>query len=125
MMRFGIFALAMGLATSVNAHELVPTYPELKSSYLEGISVTTLQLFNRREDVSYYVIDVYTEDWSPVRFATGEQLIKVGYLEKYTFDVYIRDIDMGSAHYICTTSKLFSGNVVSTGLSSRICSRLR
>jgi hypothetical protein len=124
-MRFGIFALAMGLASSVNAHELVPTYPELVPSYLDGISVTSLQLFNRREDVNYYVIDVYTEDWSPVRFATAQQVIQVNYLQKYTFDVYIRDEDVGVAHYVCTTSKLISNDVVSTGLSSRICSRLK
>jgi len=124
-MRFGIFALAMGLASSVSAHELVPTYPELTPSYLEGVSMTTLQLFNRREDVSYYVIDVYTENWAPVRFATGEQVIKVNYLERRTFVVYIRDEDIDVAHYICTTSKLISNDIVSTGLSSRICSRLR
>jgi hypothetical protein len=124
-MRFGIFVLAMGLASSVNAHELVPTYPEMTPSFMSGVSVTTLQLFNRRDDVRFYVIDVYTEDWAPVDFATRDQVLEVNYLEKRTFDVYIRDGDVEAASYICTTSKLLSDDVKSTGLSSRICSRLR
>lgn len=124
-MRFSIFALVMGLASAASAHELVPTYPEMTPSYMNGVSVTTLQLFNGREDVSYFVIDVYTQDWTPVLFATGEQVINVDYLKKRTFDVYIRDTDLDVAYYICTTSKLFSDKVESTGISSRICSRIR
>lgn len=124
-MRFIITTVAFMLACgSAMAHELTPTYPKLTPSYMGGISVTTLYLFNRREDVRFFVIDVYDEHWRPLQFATRNQLLKVDYLQTVPFEVFIRESDLGAAEYICTTSKLFSDNVVSTGVSSRICSKL-
>lgn len=123
-MRYVIALALMLVHGSAMAHELTPTYPEMRNSFIEGISVTNLQLFNRREDVSHFVIDVYTEEWEPVQFATSNQVIQVNYLQKANFEVYIRDADLERATYICTTSKLLTNNVESTGISSRICSRI-
>ena len=53
-----------------NAHEMTPTYPVLDSSYINGVVVAKMKLFNRRNDVEYYQIDVFTKDWKPVKFAT-------------------------------------------------------
>jgi hypothetical protein len=109
---------------SALAHELTPTYPKLKPSYLDGISVTMMQMFNRREDVQFFEIDVYDEDWQPVTFATKDKIIQVRYLQRNNFEVFIRNSDVGRARYICTTSKLLTQNVESTGVSSRICSKI-
>jgi len=69
-----------------NAHEMTPAYPVLNSSYINGVVVAKMKLFNRRQDVDYYQIDVFTEDWNPVSFATTDKLLKVGgYIE---FDDY-------------------------------------
>lgn len=123
-MRYVIALVLMLVHGSAMAHELTPTYPEMRSSFIENVSVTNLQLFNRREDVRFYVIDVYTADWQPVQFATGQQVLEVEYLQRVNFEVYIRDRDLERAEYICTTSKLLTDNVESTGVSSRICSKL-
>ena len=62
-----------------NAHEMTPTYPVLDSSYIEGVVVAKMKLFNRRQDVEYYEINVFTEDWKSVSFATTNRLLKVDY----------------------------------------------
>ena len=123
-MRFMIALLVALVCGPAMAHELTPTYPELRSSFINNVSVTNLQLFNRREDVRFYVIDVYTADWQPIQFATGQQVLEVDYLQRVNFEVYIRNRDLEKAEYICTTSKLLTDNVESTGISSRICSKL-
>jgi len=121
-----ISALIFGLACgSASAHELTPTYPDFKRSYIEGVSVTTMQLFNSRQEVEYFLIEVFTENWTPIPFATGEQTIKVSYQRKKTFDVYVRTSDLPKVEFICTTSRLLSQSVESTGVSSRICSRVK
>lgn len=115
----------LALATSVNAHELTPTYPEIKSSYLDGVSVVNVSLFNRREDVSYYAIEVFTADFKPVPFASSEKIVKVEYLERKPLEVYIRDTDVGKATYICTYSKLLKDEITSSFIASRICSKIK
>lgn len=123
-MRFMIALLVALVHGPAMAHELTPTYPEMRSSFIDNVSVTNLQIFNRREDVRFYVIDVYTADWQPIQFATSQQVLEVDYLQKVNFEVYIRNRDLERAEYICTTSKLLTDNVESTGISSRICSKL-
>jgi hypothetical protein len=59
-----------------NAHEMTPAYPILDSSYIDGVVVAKMKLFNRREDVEYYQIEVYTEEWKPVNFATTSKVLK-------------------------------------------------
>lgn len=118
-------ALLLALIPSfLNAHELTPTYPKLNPSYVDGVSVTRMLLFNRREDVSYYEIEVYDEEFNQVVFATSTKLLKVDYLDRVYFDVYIRNVDTDKATYICTKSKLFKGDF-SSGVASRICSKLK
>ena len=120
-----IFGIMLALATSVNAHELTPTYPEIKPSYIDGISIVNVSLFNRREDVSYYVIEVFTEDFKPIPFASSERIVKVEYLERKPLEVYIRDTDVARATYICTYSKLLKDEVTSSFIASRICSKIK
>ena len=49
----------LALTLSAQAHELTPTYPTASPSYIDGISKVTLTMFNRREDVKYYKVDVF------------------------------------------------------------------
>jgi hypothetical protein len=119
-----IFALCLfGLKS--NAHEMTPAYPVLDSSYINGVVVAKMKLFNRREDVEYYQIEVFTEDWKPVSFATTARVLKVGYNKNKLFDVYIRFVDVKRARYICTTSKIFKGGNQETLVSSMICSKIK
>ena len=65
------------LATPGLAHEMTPTYPKLGLSFTKSILFTELSLFNAREDVQFYKIDVFTEDWQPVEFVTQYKVLKV------------------------------------------------
>lgn len=120
-----IVAALVLISTSAAAHELTPTYPKLKPSYVDGISVTTMHLFNRRTDVEYYKIDVYDVDWNPIAYAASESTVQVKYLGHKYIDIYIRDTDKDSVEFICTTSRLVSDNIQSSGIKSRICSRVK
>ena len=117
-----ILALACGPAM---AHELTPTYPEFRPSYVRDISVTDMEMFNAREEIEFYRIDVYTENWDPIPFASGQRVIKVSHRERYSFNVYIRDSDLDKVEYICTTSMIEQGSVQTQGVSSRVCSRVK
>jgi hypothetical protein len=119
-----IFVLCL-LGFQSNAHEMTPAYPILDSSYIDGVVVAKMKLFNRREDVEYYQIEVFTEKWKPVNFATTTRVLKVGYNKTKLFDVYIRFADVKKARYICTTSKLFKGGGQETLVSSMICSKIK
>ena len=58
-----IKTIAIALFTSsAIAHELTPTYAELKPSYVDNILVTTMKMWNRRNDVEYYEINVYDKE---------------------------------------------------------------
>ena len=117
-----VMALGCGMAYS---HELTPTYPEFRPSFMDNISVTHMELYNAREEIEFYRVDVYTENWEPVAFATGERTIRVQHSQRYTFELYVRDSDLDKVEYICTTSRLLEGQVQSQGVSSRVCSRVK
>jgi len=120
-----VIGILLGLSGAANAHEMVPAYPTMKPSYITGVSVTNMKIFNRRDDVRYYEIGVFTSEWEPIPFASEEKIIKLEYLEKKTFEVYIRNSDLDDATYICTLSKLEKDNVRTTGVSSKICSKIK
>jgi hypothetical protein len=119
-----IFALCL-FGFKSNAHEMTPAYPVLDSSYINGVVVAKMKLFNRREDVEYYQIDVFTEDWKPISFATTNRLLKVGYNKNKLFEVYIRFADVKKTKYICTTSKLIKKKYQEALVSSMICSKIK
>lgn len=120
-----VIGILLGLSGAANAHEMVPAYPTMKPSYITGVSVTNMKIFNRRDDVRYYEIGVFTSEWEPIPFASEEKIIKLEYLGKKTFEVYIRNSDLDNATYICTLSKLEKDNVRTTGVSSKICSKIK
>lgn len=120
-----VIGILLGLSGAANAHEMVPAYPTMNPSYITGVSVTNMKIFNRRDDVRYYEIGVFTSEWEPIPFASEEKIIKLEYLGKKTFEVYIRNSDLDDATYICTLSKLEKDNVRTTGVSSKICSKIK
>lgn len=119
------FLLFLLMASSASSHELTPTYPKMKPSYMDNVLVTTMRMFNKRIDVKYYELSVYDEEWNPLPFASQGRIIELDYLETKTFDVYIRETDFERAEFICTKSKLIRGDVISTGIASRVCSRIK
>lgn len=106
------------------AHEMVPTYPQLKISAYSGILETEIELFNKRKDVEYYEIAVFDKDWNSVRFVTQYQIIKLSYLERVRFKIYIANNQANSAKYICSKSRVRGEEQPSTIISSMICSKI-
>ena len=124
MKKFITAVVALFLATTAQAHEWTPTYPKFEPSFLDGIVVTTMTLFNKRKDIEFYEISVYDEDWNPVPFASAMKLINVPYLGQKSVDIYIREADCERIEYICTTSKRILEDTQSSGIDSRICSKV-
>jgi hypothetical protein len=104
---------------------MTPTYPELRPSYVDGLYSTTMKLFNRRDDVNFYEINVFDKDWNKVAFASQDKLIKIGHLERTNFEIFIRGNDYEKVEYICTTSKLPKSDIGKAAVMSRICSKIK
>lgn len=113
------------LCSSAIAHELLPAYPELNTSFIKNVMTTKLTLFNKREDVKYYEISVFDEDWNPVEFATTSKILEVEFQKYVSFDIYISNKDTDKILYICTESKLLKQQLTATVISSRICSKVK
>jgi len=97
-----IVTSATFVANKAQAHEMVPTYPKWELSYLgENLVKTTMTMFNKREEIEYYEIGVFDDNWEPIPFVSQYQVLKIPYLSTVTFDVYIRKDDKYKARYIC------------------------
>jgi len=108
------------------AHEWTPTYPKMKYSFIDGIMVTTMDLFNKREDISWYEIGVYDKDFNLIKHSVqGGKVQYVPPLQRKSVDVYIRSKDMDKATYICSKSKIISESEKATVVASRICSKIK
>ena len=119
--------LAVALfATSATAHEWTPTYPVPRASFIDGVYVVTMTLINKREDVGFYEVEVYDEDWTPVEFTvTGGDIISISHLSRKTIDIYFSERDIDNIEYVCTVSKSLRIDVESSSVRSRICSRIK
>ena len=106
------------------SHEMTPAYPEVKPSHVKNVVKVQMTLFNSREEIKYYQIDLFDLNWMNIPFSTPYRIMKVEYKEHKAFDVYIRKRDMPEAVYLCTTSKVKKTNQSRTLISSRVCSRL-
>ena len=119
------FIIALLCASAVHAHEFTPTYPKFKSSYVDNVVTTTMKLFNRRKEISYYEIVVFDNEWNPITFATENRIVNVEYLGTKSIDIYIKNSDLSRIGYICSVSKIIKGTVKSSGVKSKICSRVK
>ena len=107
------------------AHEMTPTYPKLSPSHLDNVYKTTMEMFNKRDDVEYYEIGVFDQEWNAIPFVTSYKILKIRYLGHVSFDVYIRKDDVSRATYICSVSKLRKDNSTTTKVTSKICSKFK
>lgn len=121
------FIIALLFSASIaSAHEMVPTYPAWwPATEANGVLKTNLSIWNRREDVSYYEIEVFDRNFRPRPFATQEKIMKINYLQRKSFSVYIKREDRSEVTYICTKSRLLKEDVQTSGVSSRICSKIK
>lgn len=92
---------------------------------MDGLYSVSMNIFNRRQDATYYEIGVFDREWKPIAFATSDKILKLKYLDRKDFDIYIRDVDKNQVEYICTTSKLLKDDVETTGVTSKICSKIK
>ena len=116
--------LFIGLASIVHAHEMTPAYPKLKPSHVSGVMKVQMSLFNQREDVKYYQIELFDLDFNSMPFSTTYRIMKVDYKERKDFEVYIRKSDLDNPLYLCTISKVVKPRSSSPLISSRICSKV-
>ena len=119
-----IFICLMLFSVITPAHEMTPTYPKMEPSHVKGVYKTTMQMFNKRVEVEYYEIQVYDADWKPIQFVTSYSILKIEYLSKVEFDLYVKEEDAGNVEYICSTSKIKKIESTSQTISSRICSKV-
>ena len=108
---------------STSAHEMTPAYPVVKPSHVAGVVKVEMSLFNSREEIEWYQIELFDLNWTNIPFASSYRIINIGYKERKPFDVYIRKVDMDEAVYLCTTSKVRKTSKSRTLVSSKICSR--
>lgn len=123
MLRYVLLLIIM--TTSVQAHEMVPTYPKLEPSYMQGLQKTNITIFNKRPEVEYYEIGVFTKDWGPIPFVSTYKVFPVPYLSTVTVELFIRDKDKERVTYICSKSKLRKSYETRPAVSSRICSKVK
>jgi len=125
-MKYLLLCLVLALGgKQVWAHEFTPAYPTLEPSYMDGILVTKMLLFNRRQEVNYYELSVFDGEWNPIPFASTDKIIEIKYLERKNIDIFIREKDRNKAVYICSKSKLQTNDDKITVVSSRICSKIK
>jgi hypothetical protein len=125
---FVFFVLVGGfwIISKAEAHEMVPTYPKWEPSYLgDNLVKTTMTMFNKREEIEYYEIGVFDDNWETIPFVSQYQVLKIPYLSTVTFDVYIRKDDKYRARYVCSRSKIRKEDLTRTAVSSRICSKFK
>ena len=113
------------LCSSVAAHDMTPTYPKWKMSFIPSAKMTTMQVFNKRQDVQWYQIGVFDKEWNQLPFVSRYKILRVKYLSRVKFDVYISDEHLDKAEYICSTSKLRGNDNFKPIVESRICSRFK
>jgi hypothetical protein len=122
-MRFVIILAALILSNAAAAHEMVPAYLKLEPAPVDKVYMTSFEMFNRRNDVDYYSVSVYDQNWNKVPFASFDRVFKLEHLKKKEITVYIKQNDISVATYVCTSSKLYPGK--GAAVSSRICSKIK
>ncbi len=125
MYRSVIFFAILLVSGCASAHQFTPTYPVLRYSGVEGVSVLNMSIFNNREEISWYSINVYDRDWNNIVFASTDKLINLSYLERKNIEVYVRTQDSDKVTYICSKSKILASVNKPSIITSRICSKIK
>ena len=125
MIRYVFVSLVLLFGGYANAHQFTPTYPKFEASFVAGVMTTKMELFNKRQEIEYYELNVYDAEWGQIPFASETKLIRINYLETKKINVYIKREDMKQAVYVCTESKIKKVQLQATTISSRICSKIK
>lgn len=124
-MRAILIAGLMWVCGLAHAHQFTPTYPQFEQSFVDGVVQTKMELFNKRKEVEYYEVGVFTENWQPVSFAVESKIIYIKYLETKKIHIYVKSTDLNRVVYICTESRLRREDTKDTVISSKICSKVK
>lgn len=126
-MRYLLISLMVFLSGHASAHEWTPTYPKPTMSHVAGVIKVEMRLFNGREDIEYYDINVFDSEWNPTPFAlsNGKTMVRVKPNTRLGIDVYIRQKDLPRAVYVCSKTKPLAEDESKTMLFSRICSKIK
>ena len=108
-----------------SAHSWTPTYPVFSPSYIDGVIQTEMLLFNRRQDVKYFEVEVTDKDFNPIPFASDSKIYRAEYLQRVKVMIFIREDSLFNATYICSRSKFLESAVPTNLVSSRVCSKIR
>lgn len=112
-------------ASSVSAHEWTPTYPKIEQHYMKSVILVKMHMFNRRDDVTFYEIDVFDDEWNPITFVTQQRIFRIKYLERKNIEIYFKQEDEDRITYICTRSKILKNDSAGANVKSRICSKIK
>ena len=104
---------------------MTPTYPKWEVSHVQGVHKTRVSMFNKRMDVQWYEIGVFTKEWEPIPFVSQYKLVHMPYLSHVDIDIYVNSADTILAEYICSVSKLRENSDKKPMVSSRICSKFK
>jgi hypothetical protein len=120
--------LLLLLCVEVTAHQWTPTYPEFRLSYIGGIQTTDMKLYNTREDVDYYQIQVFDGYFNPIKFAINggqSDVINVPFRKTKVVSVYVPSAESSRVVYVCSRSMILKEEETASLLSSRICSKVK
>ena len=117
------FLILLFVSGYASAHELTPTYPELRTSYMSDVLEVKLKMWNARVDVEYYKIEVTDKDWNDVPFITKEKTFKLEHFGRKDIEIFLPSDT--TATYICTKSLLEKGNAGKSIISSKVCSKIK
>ena len=85
-----------------------------------------MNIFNKREEVEFYVFSVYDKDWNSIPSATTTRYLRVPYLESRDIEIFVREGDADQVTYICSKSKILkTAGQQYAPVSSRICSKIK
>ncbi len=113
------------LSGYASAHSWTPTYPIFTPSYIDGVIQTEMLLFNRRQDVKYFEVEVTDENFNPIPFASDNKIYRADYLQRVKVMIYLREESLLKATYICSRSKFLKTPISENLISSRVCSKIR
>ena len=125
MFRYVFVLLIVLFGVRVDAHQFLPTYPKFETSFIEGVYYTKMELFNKRKEIEYYELGVFTDDWTLIPFASENKIIRINYLETKKINVYVKREDLKRVVYICTESRIKKQDIQATTISSKICSKIK
>lgn len=126
MIRNALLILTTALTTAVSfAHQMTPTYIKLSRTSNQEVLQTTVTITNRRNDVNYFELSVFNDEWKPVPFATFQRVIEIPFSKSKSASVYIKRTDSIEVAYVCSSSKIVKVEQTKPIVISKVCSKMK